>query len=143
MTISQALKEKNKKVSKLGKLWDRFHQSNSRVEGSEISYNATDLWADINVETGELVELKTRIHVASSPVRSDIFALSELKSTAQRLRSLNTQKGMTISRYGNEAPVTMVCDFDTVWKDANIEALENSIEELQERLDQFNHTTSI
>ena len=143
MTISQALKEKNKKVAKLNKLWDRFHQSNSRVEGTEVSYHATDLWQDINSETHALVELKTKIHIASEPVRSDIFAMSELKSTAHKLRGLNTQKGIITNRYDNNSQMLMVCDFDTLWKDANIEALEVKIEELQDKLDSFNHTTHI
>jgi hypothetical protein len=143
MTISQALKEKNKKISKLSKLWDRFHQSNSRVADADVTYYSADLWKDINDETALLIDLKTRIHIASQPVRSDIFSLSELKSTAQRLRALNTAKGLIQPRYGDSNPVLMVCDFDTLWKDTNIEALENSIEELQEKLDQFNHTVHI
>jgi hypothetical protein len=143
MTISQALKEKNKRIAKLNKLWDRFRQSNSRLEGTDISYHPVDLWKDINDETAALVELKTKIHVASQPVRSDIFSLSELKSTAHQLRSLNTTKGIIQPRYGESTPMVMVCDFDTLWKDTNIEALENSIEELQEKLDQFNHTIHI
>jgi DNA repair exonuclease SbcCD ATPase subunit len=143
MTISQALKEKNKRIAKLNKLWDRLHRSNSRLDGTDLAYHPVDLWKDINDETAALVELKTKIHVASQSVRSDIFSLSELKSTTQRLRSLDTTKGIVQPRYGTDTPMVMVCDFDTLWKDTNIEALENSIEELQEKLDQFNHTVHI
>ena len=140
MNIAQALKLKNKTAVKLNKLWQRFHASNSHQEGEEATYFAADLWNEINSVTVELITLKTKIHTASEPIRADIFHMSELKSTIQNLRGLSTQKG-TITRYDQTA--TYVCTYDTLWKDTQMDVLEAKIEELQEKMDKFNHTTTI
>lgn len=140
MTIAQALKLKNKTTAKLSKLWQRFYESNSYEIGQDPTYFANDLWEEINQVTSELILLKANIHRASEPVRADIFHLSELKTTIQRLRGLSTNKG-TVNRYDNI--ITYVCVYDALWKDTQLETLENKIEELQEKLDKFNHTTNI
>jgi hypothetical protein len=140
MTIAQALKLKNKTTAKLSKLWQRFHESNSYEVGQEPTYFASDLWEEINQVTIDLVMLKAKIHEASSPIRADIFHMSELKSTIQRLRGLSTNKG-TVNRYDNVT--TYTCVYDGLWKDTQLETLENKIEELQEKLDKFNHTVTI
>jgi hypothetical protein len=140
MTIAQALKLKNKTTAKLAKLWQRFHESNSYEVGQEPTYFASDLWDEINQVTSELILLKANIHRASEPVRADIFHMSELKTTIQRLRGLSTNKG-TVNRYDNV--ITYTCVYDGLWKDTQLETLENKIEELQEKLDKFNHTTTI
>ena len=140
MTIAQALKLKNKTTAKLSKLWQRFHESNSYELGHEPTYFASDLWEEINQVTSDLVMLKAKIHEASAPVRADIFHMSEIKTTIQRLRALSTRKG-TNTHYDNV--VTYTCVYDGLWKDTQLETLENKIEELQEKLDKFNHTATI
>jgi DNA repair ATPase RecN len=142
MTIAQALKEKNKKVAKIQKIWDKIQRYNSIQEGSERPYSTTELFGQVHAEVAELVELKTKIHEASSPVRSDIFTLSEMKNFIQRVRSVSTVKGVHRDRYESTSS-TMVAELDIIWQDTEIEALEEKIEKLQEKLDQFNHTTSI
>jgi hypothetical protein len=140
MTIAQALKLKNKTTAKLSKLWQRFHESNSYEIGQDPTYFASDLWEEINQVTSDLVMLKAKIHEASAPVRADIFHMSEIKTTIQRLRALSTRKG-TNTHYDNLT--TYTCVYDALWKDTQLETLENKIEELQEKLDKFNHTTNI
>jgi hypothetical protein len=143
MTIAQALKEKNKKVTKLSQLWDRLHRYNVTTEGDTRPYSSQDTWNDIEKLTTQIVELKTRIHNASEPVRLNIFMLSELKSKAQRLRGMNTNSGTYRDRYSESAPILQVAEFDVLWKDSMIEQIEARIEETQELLDKFNHTTNI
>jgi hypothetical protein len=142
MTIAQALKEKNKKAANITKLWQKISSYNSVIEGSEKPYDIEKLWGEYNLTVAELIDLKTRIHHASEPIRKDIFAMSELKSTIQNLRSLNTQSGLLRDRYGNE-PTTLVAHFSTLWKDNQIELTEKEIDSIQEKLDAFNHTTQI
>jgi len=142
MTISQALKEKNKKVAKITKLWQKISSYNSVIEGSEKPYDVEKLWEEYNWAIAELIDLKTRIHHASEPIRKDIFAMSELKSKILNLRSLNTQSGLLRDRYGSE-PTSLVAHFSTLWKDSQVELTESAIDSIQEKLDTFNHTTQI
>ena len=142
MTIAQALKEKNKKVAKIQKIWDRIQRYNSIQEGAERPYSTAELFGQAHAEVGLLVELKTKIHEASSPVRADIFALSEMKNFVQRVRSVNTTQGVHRDRYESTSSL-MIAELDIKWQDAKIEELEEKIEKLQEKLDQFNHTTHI
>ena len=142
MTIAQALKEKNKKVAKIQKLWDKIQKYNSIQEGSERPYSSTELFGQVQTEVDQLVELKTRIHEASSPVRRAIFALSEMKTFVQRVKVVNTTHGVYRDRYESTTS-QMVAELNIMWQDAKIEELEENIEKLQEKLDQFNHTTSI
>jgi DNA repair ATPase RecN len=142
MTIAQALKEKNKKVAKIQKLWDRIQRYNSIQEGAERPYSTTELFGQVHAEVGLLVELKTKIHEASSPVRADIFTLSEMKNFIQRVRSVNTTQGVHRDRYESTTSL-MIAELDIKWQDVKIEELEENIEKLQEKLDQFNHTTHI
>lgn len=142
MTIAQALKEKNKKVAKIQKLWSRISSYNSVVEGSEKPYNISMTWDSYNAEITELINLKTQIHSASSPVRADIFLLSELKAMSNNVRALNTTSGRYRDRYADDM-IEMEAHFGLDWKDARLEEFEAKIEEIQERLDTFNHTHHI
>lgn len=142
MTIAQALKEKNKKVDKIRKIWERIASYNSVIEGAEQPYDMDKLWDEYNSEIAALIDLKTSIHQASAPVRKDIFALSEIKSKVQSLRSLNTSSGKHRARFAEEITET-VAHFNMIWKDSQIESLEKMIEGIQEKLDAFNHSTNI
>jgi hypothetical protein len=142
MTIAQALKEKNKKVAKIQKIWEKINRYNSIHEGAEKPYSTAELFDQVQEEVGSLIGLKKKIHEASAPVRGDIFTLSEMKNFVQRVRSVNTTQGTHRDRYDNTS-TTMIAELDIKWQDAKIEELEESIEKLQEKLDQFNHTTHI
>ncbi|CAB4159551.1 hypothetical protein UFOVP699_287 [uncultured Caudovirales phage] len=142
MTIAQALKEKNKKISKLQSLWDRLHRYNVVTEGEERPYSSKDTWEEISKLTTDIVVLKTKIHTASEPVRSKIFMLSELKNKAIRLKGLSTNSGTHRDRY-SEATIVSIPEFNVLWKDREVEQIESDIEKIQEDLDKFNHTTEI
>jgi hypothetical protein len=142
MTIAQALKEKNKKVASIQKLWDRINRYNSVQEGAERPYNIEDLFIQVETETTALVKLKARIHEVSQPIRESIFELSELKNLVQRVKSVTTTKGVHRDRYDSASSV-MTAVLDIMWQDKKVEELEAQIEKIQERLDNFNHTREI
>jgi len=143
MTIAQALKEKNKKVAKLSRIWTKLSSYNSILEGSERPYSIDDLWNQYNAEIESLVDIKAKIHVASAPVRKNIFMLSELKSKITNIKSLNTTNGITNDRFHREEKTQMVAHFKIEWKDSAIEKIEAAIDSIQESLDAFNHTVHI
>lgn len=139
MTIAQALKEKNKKLEQLNKLWKRFGTNNKIIEGNVREFSPEDLLAQIHQETAEFVELKTRIHSSCSEVRDKVFRLSELKSFVKRLKAVDTSPGMHRDRY--EGTVIKYEVFYTEGAmDKIIEKVELEIETTQEFLDHYNHT---
>lgn len=140
MTIAQALKEKNKKLSVLTKLWDRLASCNSIPEGNTREFNPDDILAQIRVETDALIALKTKVHLACEPVRSKIFRLSELKHYIKRLKSIDTKNGVFVSRY-ESVGMRYEAHFGASAIDEMIVGLETELEQLQEVLDQFNHIT--
>lgn len=142
MTIAQALKEKNKKVATLQVLWDRLNKNNSVLEGNRRSYDPVELMKQIEAELEALVDLKTRIHHASSPVRSQIFRMSELKNKTLKMKYLDTSEGPVRDKY--EGTVTRrqaVIPAEQV--DKLVEAAQQEIETIQEELDKFNFATHI
>jgi archaellum component FlaC len=142
MTIAQALKEKNKKVALIQKLWQRIQAYNSLSEGSERPYDIEATYAQVKKEIDSLITLKANIHTASEPVRKEIFELSELKSAIQNVRAINTTKGQYRDRY-SETSVNRTAVLGVDWQDSQIESLEARIESIQEKLDKFNHSTQI
>jgi hypothetical protein len=142
MTIAQALKEKNKKLNHLHKLWERVAVSNSVPEGNIREFNPEDILVQLKMHTDEYVILKTRIHNACAPVRGKIFKLSELKNYVKRLKAIDTKNGLYVNRYES---VSMRYDaYLSAGKiDEMVEQLENEIDNLQEELDLFNHKTRL
>ena len=142
MTIAQALKEKNKKASKLQKLWGRLQTNNSIIEGGKRVYEPTLVIKEIDELTSQLIDLKTRIHIASMDVRAKIFRMSELKNYLMKLREVSTRDGIVRDRYDSTV-ITMEAVFKVVDIDVLVEKTEDEIEKTQEELDIFNHQTSI
>jgi hypothetical protein len=142
MTIAQALKEKNQLTTKLNKSWEKVLSYNSIRVGATRPYPLDEVMKEVNDLTNQLVNLKTSIHSASSPVREKIFLLSEKKSMIKYWSKVNTSNGPTRERYASEETV-MDAYFSVVDKDQAIELLESQIDEIQAELDKFNHTTHI
>ena len=142
MTIAQALKEKNKKVATLQVLWERLNKNNSVLEGNRRSYDPVELIKQIDAELEALVDLKTRIHNASTPVRSQIFRMSELKNKVLKMKYLDTSEGPVRDKYeGTVTKRQAVVLAEQV--DKLIEAAQQEIETIQEELDKFNFATHI
>ena len=139
MTIAQALKEKNKKLNVLNKLWDKLSVSNSIPEGNLRPYNPEELLEKITLEMAGYIELKTKIHTATAEVRDKIFRMSELKNYVKRLRQVDTRHGLSVSRY-ESSTVRYEAFLSEGSLDELIEKAEHEIDALQDELDAFNHT---
>ncbi|MCE2711394.1 MAG: hypothetical protein LW688_02520 [Cryomorphaceae bacterium] len=139
MTIAQALKEKNKKLNVLNKLWDKLSASNSIPEGNLRPYNPEELLEKITLEMSGYIELKTKIHAATTEVRDKIFRMSELKNYVKRLRQVDTRHGLSVSRY-ESSTVRYEAFLSEGSLDELIEKAEHEIDALQDELDAFNHT---
>jgi hypothetical protein len=139
LTIAKALKEKNKKLSQLNKLWKRLDANNSIPEGNVREFNPQELIDELRQEMEAYVTLKTQIHNACVPVRDKIFRLSEWKSFIQRLKSIDTNHGLTRTRYDSSL-VKYEAYLSAGSIENLIEQIETEIEKIQEELDHFNYT---
>jgi hypothetical protein len=141
MNLTKALKHKKKLVKQIDEMFIRFSKFNSTEKGS-VGYApsvAYDEWVRL---TNELIDLKTKIHIANAGIAAKIFKLGELKSMAAKLRNVSTQEGTVKDRY------TDVVSEYTVYmnlfdKDLRVKELEEQIETLQEEIEAYNALTMI
>jgi hypothetical protein len=144
MTIKQALKQKNKLIKQIGENTKLMQEYNSIEVGNERPYSSIILLAKISEDTKELANLKSKIHIANTPVLEDIFLMSELKSIAQSLKKMDCTEGKSNrDRYRLESESVKTSEISLVRRNETIKELETRIEEIQDRLDIFNATTQI
>ncbi len=145
MNIKQALKQKNKLVKKTSDLYNRLNENNSVEEGAVRHYDVEETLTELLNNVDDLVELKTKIHMANMEVYNKIFEMSELKSLLKNLRGLDCGEGTVrkMMRYSDETPMVKTTIIDVVRRNNLIELLEGKIERLQDELDVHNATKTI
>jgi len=145
MNIKKALKTKNKLVKTANEHYNKVTQYNSIEQGSSRPYSAKEMLNNWIETTNELVDLKTKIHQANTPVYGKIFRLSELKSMVSRLNSVNCTEGKTSrGRWNTEdISIMMTAEISIIERDTMVKNLEAEIERLQDELDAHNATTEI
>jgi len=145
MTIKQALKYKNKLVKKISEEYAKVSTYNSIEEMGKRPYDVLTSYSKYKELVNELVDLKTKIHMANQPVYDKIFRLSELKSMISSIKGLDCSEGKVSPRWrsGLEDSVVKTTIISIVERDSEIEKMENEIEKIQELLDQHNATTEI
>jgi hypothetical protein len=145
MNLTKALKHKKKLVKQADEMFIRFTKYNSQnKENVDKGYDpsqAYDSWLKL---TNELVELKTKIHIANAPIANKIFRLGELKNLVSRLRNVDTKAGVTREyRSGDSIPVEYVAFMNLFTKDEVLASWEQEIETIQEEIEAFNAITKI
>ena len=144
MNIKQALKEKNKLAKKVTDLMDRTNRNNSMDEGAVRSYDPKESLEQALQMVDDLVNLKTKMHMANAEVYDKIFRMSEYKSLVKYLKTLNCSQGTIVtSRYGDSTARQMTTVITEVERDALVEKYETLIDNLQTELDMHNATTHI
>ena len=144
MNIKQALKEKNKLAKKVVDLMDRTNRNNSMDEGAVRSYDPKESLEQALQMVDDLVNLKTKMHMANAEVYDKIFRMSEYKSLVKYLKALNCSQGTIVtSRYGDSTARQMTTVITEVERDALVEKYETLIDTLQTELDMHNATTQI
>ena len=144
MNIKQALKEKNKLAKKVTDLMDRTNRNNSMDEGAVRSYDPKESLEQALQMVDDLVNLKTKMHMANAEVYDKIFRMSEYKSLVKYLKTLNCNQGTIVtSRYGDSTARQMTTVITEVERDALVEKYETLIDTIQTELDMHNATTHI
>ena len=146
MKVKQALKYKKKLASKMNQEFSKVQMYNSVEEGSTRVYDVKESMQNWLRMSEELVELKTKLHLANGPVYGKIFRMSELKSQLSNLKSLDCVEGKYSDRYsrmGGETPIIKTAQIGILERDQMVSIIEEEIEKIQEELDEHNATTSI
>lgn len=140
MNITKALKLKKKLIKKAEAAYNRFSKYNSVDINAETPYNAMKAYQEWIDLTNELIDLKTKIHLANAPVYGKIFRMSELKSLISQLKRVSTTSGK-VRTYGEE--VVMTAAMTLVQCDELISQFEMEIDTLQDELEAHNALTKI
>jgi hypothetical protein len=143
ITLGKALKIKNRLTGRLAKVQADIQAYNSVPEGQADQVNVPALMKTREELVGALVSLKTAINDAYREAQRDIYDLAEKKATAQFLAGLNTRHGPEPAVYPNTTEVNYVAALRKADVDALVVRLEKEIDQLQDRLDQFNHVHKI
>ena len=143
MKVKQALKYKKKLASKMNQEFSKVQMYNSVEEGSIRVYDVVESMRNWLTMSEELVELKTKLHLANAPVYGKIFRMSELKSQLSNLKQLDCVDGKHFDRYGRGEAVIKTAEISVLERDEMVLKIEEEIERLQEELDEHNATTSI
>jgi hypothetical protein len=143
ITLAKALKVKNRLTGRLAKGQADVLTYNSVPEGQADQVNVPVLVQTREELVGALVSLKTAINDANREVQRDIYDLAEKKATAQFLAGVNTRHGPQPPVYPSTVEVNYVAALKKADVDALVVRLENQIDQLQDRLDQFNHVHKI
>ncbi len=143
MKVKQALKYKKKLATKMNQEFVRVNMYNSVEEGTTRVYDVKEAMQNWLKMGEELVELKTKIHLANAPVYGKIFRMSELKSQLSNLKQLDCVDGKHFDRCGRGEAVVKTAEISVLEKDQMVSKIEEEIERLQEELDEHNATTSI
>lgn len=144
MNLTKALKQK-KKLAKLAEgYWQKFAAENSHLQGTERNYSAEEMYNKWLETTNTLIDLKVKIQKANAPILQDIYRMAEIKGFIQRLRRVETRSGTFTVGYGNP-PQTQEFEafLNTVQVDKIVEAWEEEIEQLQEKIEAHNAITKI
>jgi len=139
ITLAKALKVKNRLTGRLAKVQADIQAYNSVPEGQADQVNVPVLMQAREELVGALVSLKTATNDANREAQQDIYDLAEKKATAQFLAGLNTRHGPQPPVYPSTTEVIYVAALKKADVDALVVKLEKEIDQLQDRLDQFNH----
>jgi hypothetical protein len=143
ITLAKALKVKNRLAGRLAKVQADILAYNSVPEGQADQVNVPALLKTREELVEGLVSLKAAINEANREVQRDIYDLAEKKATAQFLAGLNTRHGPQPAVYPNTTAVNYVAALKKADVDDRVARLEKEIDQLQDRLDQFNHAHRI
>lgn len=143
MTISQALKEKNRILNSIKKIKEKIKSHNQIIAGTDRPYNISELYDELISQQKKLVNLKASIHRASSPVRDIIFEQSELKDRLVFIKSIPSKNGIVKDRYSSDDGYEVESKLGPIEIDSISDSIENAIDAIQDKLDRFNHTTEV
>jgi vacuolar-type H+-ATPase subunit I/STV1 len=141
MILAKALKKKNRIAQKISNLQQIIQRENSLRSDDPRKIKVESLYTELDQKVEDIIKLKIAIFIASTPMRENILRLSELKSKIVFLQGINTTEGK-VSNF-REEPTEYTAAYDKLFVRDQVGLCEEKIDEIQDELDKFNHTTEV
>jgi hypothetical protein len=144
MTLTTALKVKNRLIGKLNKIRQDIDTYNATCSDREIDMET--LWVDFELTTKSLIDLKTKIAIKTAKIAHKLVELAEEKSKLAFFNSIFVRTGEeVIPVYGSGTVTTQKWEsFITETKRRElVSKSEEKIAYLQDCIDEYNATTII
>lgn len=142
VSLSRALKAKNKQVKLVKTLQEQIEKYNSVVRGSDKAFDVKAKFAEYEAAALKLAKIKAAIQAANAPIHETIYLMAELRGMIRFLSNLDTKSGKNVHGYQGE-----VIEFDAAISASEAEEirirLEEQLDELQDKVDEFNSSTKI
>lgn len=146
MKLSKALKVKNRLIAEVRTLHDRMRTNNSYDARNEPAYPSGEVFNELQKKIDSLVDLKTKIACANTPIYGAIFRMSELKGMIMSLKNTPIKEGMfDEGGWGEDKPIQV--EYKVTMAQREIDKLQKDIiaelDELQDHVDAHNASTDI
>jgi replicative superfamily II helicase len=144
MRIAKALKRKNQLAGEISKLGDIIVRQNVQLNENASRFNVKECYEQYKQKADDLVALKTGIARANADVWEKIFRIVELKGRITFLKRIDTKEGSFMERdYSQMVQSVYTPALDAKFIQDEITAIENQIADLQDEVDEYNHSRSI
>ena len=142
MKVYQALKEKKKLVSGITQITELIKSNNSIQAENKFEFDVNELLQQRKQKVNELIALKLRLAKTAVKIQPLIFELSELKQELKMFREMDTQQGMVTHNY-SDLQVNKKVQLSKADVLKKIDALTAQIDEVQNKIDEFNYETEL
>ena len=151
MTISKALKEKNRIAGRISKLQIQVVKYNRYKKDSTVEFSTKELFKNLQEEWAYLIDIKSKITKANVGISDKLVQLTEAKAELSFWSGFSNvgpvEETVQESKYIGDRYVTVdtvnVSEFTTKDVETNINRVQKIIEDLQDEIDGFNQFTRI
>ena len=143
ITLAQALKEKNRIVGEISRLWVLVENENSCWESHTRSVDVKETMKTIEFLVQKLVELKTKIGKANEGNLANMYALEECKSQMSRFSKLNTLEDVRYRGVNDDKMEVRSAEITAQEVLQRNKNLQRQCNQLQDELDTYNATHKI
>lgn len=143
ITLAQALKEKNRIVGEISRLWELVENENSCWESHTRSVDVKETMKTIEFLVQKLVELKTKIGKANEGNLANMYALEECKSQMSRFSKLNTLEDVRYRGVNDDKMEMRSAEITAQEVLQRNKTLQRQCNQLQDELDAYNATHKI
>ena len=142
VSLAKALKERSRLAGKLKRNFELINKENSKISGSQRSFDMHELHQECFQLHGQLIQLKKIIAKANAPIAEKLVEMDELKSMISYLRNVNTTIGWQSQGYSSEKSC-----YEAILGSAELtveaDRLQKRAEQIQDELDEFNALTKV
>lgn len=144
ITLAKALKIKNRLAGRISSLEADIRTYNSVIEGKEDQVNVENLFKTYLHHKEMLIALKSAIYEANIGIQRSIFEQAEKKGLIGFLQSVSTLHGCSehVHSFANST-FNYVATLRKNDIDLTVKKLEKEVDELQDKIDNYNHTQKI